>query len=432
MLTSVQRREKIWDVVRVASGNFLEMYDFFVYGYFAVYIAKTFFPADNEFVSLMLSLGTFAAGFLMRPLGGLFLGSYIDRKGRRTGLIVTLGLMAVGTFTIALTPGYNTIGLAGPLLVLGGRLIQGFSAGVELGGVSVYLAEIATPGHRGFYCAWQSASQQVAVIFASLLGVLLNTIIPASQMAAWGWRIPVLIGCLIVPLILILRRSLKETEEFASRKRHPTAGEVLRIIGDNWVLVLSGLLLSSLTTTTFYLITAYTPTFGKTVLQFRDIDSLTVTLCVGFSNLFWLPVGGAISDRIGRRPMLLAIPSAAILTAYPLMHWLVNNPSFGNLLIVQLWFSLIFGTYNGAMIPFLTEMMPPLVRTAGFSLAFSCATAIFGGMTPAVCTYLIHATGNPAMPGAWLTVPALLALVSAFLTRPHRELAPPRVAGAPA
>ena len=130
--------------------------------------------------------------------------------------------------------------------------------------------------------------------------------------------------------------------------------------------------------------------------------------------------------------MLLAIPSAAILTAYPLMHWLVNNPSFGNLLIVQLWFSLIFGTYNGAMIPFLTEMMPPLVRTAGFSLAFSCATAIFGGMTPAVCTYLIHATGNPAMPGAWLTLPALLALVSAFLTRPYRELAPPRVAGAPA
>jgi MFS transporter, MHS family, citrate/tricarballylate:H+ symporter len=338
----------------------------------------------------------------------------------------------VGTFTIALTPGYSTIGLIAPLLVLFGRLVQGFSAGVELGGVSVYLAEIATPGHRGFYCSWQSASQQVAVIFASLLGVLLNTIIPAAQMAAWGWRIPVLIGCLIIPLILMLRRSLKETEEFASRKRHPTAAEVLRIIADNWALVLSGVLLSSLTTTTFYLITAYTPTFGKTVLHFSDIESLTVTLCVGLSNLFWLPVGGAISDRVGRRPMLFAIPAAAIITAYPLMHWLVNNPSFGGLLMVQLWFSVIFGTYNGAMIPFLTEMMPPLVRTAGFSLAFSAATAIFGGMTPAVCTFLIHATGNPAMPGAWLTLPALLALVSAFLTRPYTEAAPPRTAGAPA
>src|ERR1700745_3200060 len=133
MLTAAERREKIWDVLRVSSGNFLEMYDFFVYGYFAIYIAKAFFPTGNAYTSLMLSLGTFAAGFLMRPLGGLILGSYIDRKGRRIGLILTLGLMAIGTFTIAFTPGYNTIGLLAPLLVLGGRLVQGFSAGVELG-----------------------------------------------------------------------------------------------------------------------------------------------------------------------------------------------------------------------------------------------------------------------------------------------------------
>ena len=135
----------------------------------------------------------------MRPLGGLILGSYIDRKGRRIGLIVTLSLMAVGTLSIALTPGYDRIGLIAPVLVLAGRLVQGFSAGCELGGVSVYLAEIATPGHRGFYCSFQSASQQVAVVFASLLGVVLNSIIPAEQMAAWGWRIPLLIGCLIAP-----------------------------------------------------------------------------------------------------------------------------------------------------------------------------------------------------------------------------------------
>jgi MFS transporter, MHS family, citrate/tricarballylate:H+ symporter len=431
MLTPEERREKIWGVVRVSSGNFLEMYDFFVYGLFAVYIAKTFFPTGNAFTSLMLSLGTFAAGFLMRPLGGLILGSYIDRKGRRIGLILTLSLMAVGTFTIALTPGYDTIGLIAPLLVLTGRLVQGFSAGCELGGVSVYLAEIATPGQRGFYCSFQSASIQVAVVFASLLGVLLNTIIPAEQMAVWGWRIPLLIGCLIAPLILQLRRSLKETEDFKSRKRHPTASEALRIIGENWTVVLEGVMLSSLTTTTFYLITAYTPTFGSQVLHFAPRDSLIVTLCIGFSNLFWLPVGGAISDRVGRRPMLIAIPALAILTAYPLMSWLVSDTSFAHLLLVQLWFSFIFGTYNGAMIPFLAEMMPPMVRTAGFSLAFSCATAIFGGMTPAVCTYLIHATNNRAMPGAWLTVPALLALTSALLARVRMQPVP-EAAGAPA
>jgi MFS transporter, MHS family, citrate/tricarballylate:H+ symporter len=417
MLTPAQRRQKLLDVVRVASGNFLEMYDFFVFGYFAVYIGNTFFPSEDQFVSLMLSLGTFGAGFFMRPLGAVVLGSYIDRKGRRTGLILTLGLMAVGTITIACTPGYQSIGLLAPALVVVGRLVQGFSAGVELGGVSVYLAEIATPGHKGFYCAWQSASQQVAVIFASLLGVALDSVIPAEQMAAWGWRIPLLIGCLIIPLILFLRRSLKETEEFAAQRHHPTGREVRRLIAENWRVVFEGILLSGFTTTTFYLITVYTPTFGREVLHFEARDNLLVTLCVGVSNLFWLPIGGAISDKVGRRPMLILLTSIALITAYPAMMWLVSEPSFNRLLLVELWFSLIFGIYNGAMIPFLTEMMPPKVRTSGFSIAFSFATAVFGGMTPAVCTYLIHVTGNAAMPGAWLSVAAALALGSTFVAR---------------
>src|SRR5579872_5542139 len=160
-------------IFRVVSGNFLEMFDFMVYGFYATAIAKTFFPNDSAFASLMLSLATFGAGFLMRPLGAIFLGAYIDRHGRRSGLILTLALMACGTLLIAAVPGYATIGLAAPLLVLIGRLLQGFSAGVELGGVSVYLAEIATPGRKGFYVSWQSASQQVAVMFAALLGLLL-------------------------------------------------------------------------------------------------------------------------------------------------------------------------------------------------------------------------------------------------------------------
>jgi MFS transporter, MHS family, citrate/tricarballylate:H+ symporter len=416
MLTPEQRRQKLGDVVRVASGNFLEMYDFFIFGYFAVYIADTYFPNGDPFVSLMLSLGTFGAGFFMRPLGAIVLGSYIDRKGRRTGLVLTLGLMAIGTITIACTPGYESIGLLAPILVVVGRLVQGFSAGAELGGVSVYLAEIATPGHKGFYCAWQSASQQVAVIFASLLGVALNSLIPAEQMAAWGWRIPLLIGCLIIPLILILRRSLKETEEFTAQRHHPTAQEVVRLIAENWKVVVQGILLSALTTTTFYLITVYTPTFGRE-LHFEARDNLLVTLCVGVSNFCWLPIGGAISDKVGRRPMLILLTAIALVTAYPVMAWLVSQPSFERLLLVQLWFSFIFGNYNGAMIPFLTEMMPPRVRTSGFSIAFSFATAIFGGMTPAVCTSLIHLTGNAAMPGAWLSVSAALALASTMVAQ---------------
>src|SRR5476651_1348985 len=168
-------QSKFGMVVRVTSGNFLEMFDFFLFGFYATYIAKTYFPADSEFASLMLTFGTFGAGFIMRPVGAIVLGAYIDKVGRRVGLITTLSIMAMGTVLVAFVPGYATIGLFAPLLVLVGRLLQGFSAGVELGGVSVYLSEMAPPGQKGYYVSWQSASQQVAIIVAAIIGYVLNT-----------------------------------------------------------------------------------------------------------------------------------------------------------------------------------------------------------------------------------------------------------------
>lgn len=402
-------------VFRVVSGNFLEMYDFMVYGFYATAIAKTFFPGDDPFASLMLSLATFGAGFLMRPLGAIFLGAYIDRHGRRQGLIITLGLMAMGTLLIAFVPGYATLGVAAPLLVLFGRLLQGFSAGVELGGVSVYLAEIATPGKRGFFVSWQSASQQVAVVFAGLLGVILNHWLSPQDMGEWGWRVPFFVGCLIVPALFIIRRSLEETPEFQQRKHRPTLGQVLRSIGQNFGLVLAGTAMVVMTTVSFYLITAYTPTFGKAELHLSDFDALLVTVCIGLSNFFWLPVMGSLSDKIGRKPLLLGATILAIFTAYPALSWLVANPSFSHLLIVELWLSFLYGSYNGAMVVALTEIMPVEVRTTGFSLAYSLATATFGGFTPAACTYLIHVLGNQAAPGIWLSGAAVLGLIATLV-----------------
>jgi MFS family permease len=361
----------------------------------------------------MLTLGTFGAGYLMRPLGAVVLGAYVDRHGRRNGLIVTLFLMAIGTLVIACTPGYRTIGIVAPIVVLLGRLLQGFSAGVEVGGASVYLSEMATPGHRGFYCAWQSASQQVAVVFAALLGVALSAWVSPANMSAWGWRVPFFIGCMIVPLLFWLRRSLAETDAFLAQKHHPAVSEIMSSLMANWKIVGLGVLFSTMTTVSFYLITAYTPTYGIEVLHLTSTQSLMVTLCVGLSNFFWLPMGGALSDKVGRRPILIAITVTAILTAYPAMLWLVSSPSTTRLLIVELWLSVFFGVYNGAMIPHLAEIMPPEIRTSGFSLAFSLATAIFGGFTPAVCTLLIHNTGNRAMPALWLSFAALCGLVAA-------------------
>jgi MFS family permease len=368
----------------------------------------------------MLSLMTFGAGFLMRPLGAILLGSYIDHHGRRAGLLLTLSLMAVGTLSIAVIPGYATIGLAAPLLVVAGRLVQGLSAGVELGGVSVYLSEIATPGRKGFYVAWQSGSQQVAVMFAALLGIVLSLSLTGNQMVRWGWRIPLLAGCLLLPFLFMLRRSLEETEAFRARRHRPQPREIVRMLFANWPVVLLGMMMSTMTTVCFYMVTAYTPTFGSTVLHLAATGNLIVTLCVGACNFILLPVSGAISDRIGRRPLLIGCTVVALLTSYPALSWLVASPSFTRLLVVELWLASFYATYNGAMAVFLTEIMPVEVRTSGFSLAYSLATAVFGGFTPAICTYLIHVTGNRAIPGVWLSFAAICGLSAALFLSPKR------------
>ena len=407
-----RKSSKVGDVLRVTSGNFLEQFDFFLFGFYAADIGKTFFPAESEFASLMLTFAVFGAGFLMRPLGAIVLGAYIDTVGRRKGLIVTLALMASGTILIAAVPGYATIGLLAPALVLVGRLLQGFSAGAELGGVSVYLAEIATPGKKGFYVSWQSASQQVSIVVAAALGFAVRAYLTSDQIDAWGWRIPFFVGCLTVPVIFFLRRTLQETDEFKARTYHPKAPEMLRSMVANWKVVIAGMMMVAMTTTSFYLITVYTPTFGKSVLHLTSRDALIVTFCVGISNFIWLPIGGALSDRIGRKPILVATTILTILTAYPMMSWLAAAPSFVRMLEVELVLSALYGLYNGAMVVALTEVMPVQVRVVGFSLAYSLATALFGGLTPLISTWLINETSDKAAPGYWLTFAAICGLAA--------------------
>jgi MHS family citrate/tricarballylate:H+ symporter-like MFS transporter len=405
------RLEKLKTVLRVTSGNFLEMYDFFLFGIYARQISRAFFPSDDPYASLMAAFLSFAAGFAMRPIGALVLGPYIDRIGRRKGLIVTLSIMACGTILIAFVPSYSAIGVLAPVLVVLGRLLQGFSAGVELGGVSVYLAEMAPPGRKGIFVSWQSASQQVAVMVAALLGFAIAQLMAPEAADAWGWRIPFFIGCAIVPFLYMVRRSLQETAEFAARKVHPTFAQIYETLAANWALVLGGVAMVVMTTVSFYLITVYTPTFGRSVLKLSESDALLATMAIAASNFFWLPVAGALSDRIGRKPILVAFALLALLTAYPALAWLVSAPSFGRKLVVELWLSFIYACYNGAMVVALTEIVPATVRTAGFSLAYSLATTL-GGSSLAISTFLIARTGDKAAPGYWMSFAALCGLAA--------------------
>ena len=330
----------------------------------------------------------------------------------------------MGIALIAFTPTLASIGLAAPVLVVLGRLLQGFSAGAESGGVSVYLSEIATSGHRGFYVSWQSASQQVAVVFAAVIGVVLRGLLSDAQMMLWGWRVPFLIGCLIVPVLFWIRRSMHESEEFAqrTRRRRPTAIEIYRSLLQHWAIVLTAVLLVTLTSVFFYLITAYTPTYAVQVLGLSDRDSFVLAVVVGVANFIWIPVRGGLSDRVGRLPLLATFSLLVAVTAYPALAYLVADPSFGRVVAVLLCMSFLYGGYQDAMVVTLTEMMPADVRATGFSLAYSLAQAIFGGFTPALSTYLIHVTGNRAMPGVWLAGAAVLSLAGVVGLYRHADL----------
>jgi MHS family citrate/tricarballylate:H+ symporter-like MFS transporter len=405
-------KSRIGAILRATSGNFLEQFDFFLFGFYASYIGNAFFPNVDDTAKLLNTFGVFWLGALMRPVGAIVLGAYIDRIGRRQGLIVTLAIMAFGTVVIAFCPSYASIGIAAPIIVVVGRLLQGFSAGVEIGGVSVYLAEISTPGNRGFYTSFQSSSQQVAIFVAAIVGYLLSEAMPAETVAAWGWRIPFFIGCLIIPVIFFLRRTLEETPEFLAMKKHPTASEVFASAAANWRIVILGMMIAILTTTTFYFVTVYTPTFGKNVLKLSSADALQVTVLVAVGNFIWNPVGGALSDRVGRKPVLLAIAALSLLTAYPALHWLVADPSFGKMLAVEMMFSFYFGVYSGTMLGALVEIVPAHVRTTCFSLAFALAAALFGTFTPFASTLLIDMTHDKASPGFWLMFAAVLGIIA--------------------
>ena len=207
-LPAAKKKMQIKPIVQVGAGNALEIYDFMVYGYYARYISQAYFPSDNEYVSLMLTLMTFALGFFARPFGAIILGAYTDRHGRRKGLIMALTLMSIGILCVAMTPTYASIGIAAPIIVILGRLLQGFSAGAELGGVVVYLAEISPPNRRAFYTCWQVGSQQFAVMAASIIGLVLLYNMSTEDLHDWGWRVPLLIGCAVIPLMFWLRSNL--------------------------------------------------------------------------------------------------------------------------------------------------------------------------------------------------------------------------------
>lgn len=404
-----------WRVIVAASiGNALEWFDLVVYGFFAVTIAKLFFPTGNDTISLLITLGTFGVSFFMRPLGAIVIGVYADRAGRKAALTLSILLMMIGTLIIALMPTYASIGLLAPIGIVLARMIQGFSAGGEFGSATAFLAEHA-PQRRGFFSSWQVASQGLTTLLAAGFGALLTGNLSPEAMASWGWRVPFLFGLCIGPVAYYIRRRLDETPEFLDVE--PTQSPLRDTFASQKERLLLAIGVVMLATVTTYLVVLYMPTYAVKQLGIPSAAAFSAVLLTGVVQLIVSPIVGHWSDKVGRiKPMLWAAVALLVLV-YPMFHLLAAHPTFGTMMFFQIVLGLLMTIYFGALPALLTELFPVQVRTTGMSLGYNIAATVFGGFAPVIITWFIGATGNKFAPSFYLIIAALISIFALLRTR---------------
>jgi MHS family proline/betaine transporter-like MFS transporter len=417
-MSSTQMTPKPLQVAAAVIGNALEWYDFIVFGFFAVIISKLFFPADSQYASLLLTFATFGVGFFMRPVGGIILGIYADRSGRKAALLMVIGLMTISIALIGLAPTYLAIGVAAPLIMVLARLLQGFSAGGEFASATSFLIESAPAQRRGFYGSWQMVGQGLAVLTGALLGAFLTRTLSPEALDGWGWRVPFLFGLVIGPLGLYIRRNLDETEAFLASRRQSGARQSLAATlaaHTRETLACMGIVISG--TISFYVILLYMPTFARTQLHL-PLDQAFVAQAVSLACMVVLiPLFGTLSDRIGRKPIMIAALAVYLAVTYPLFSWLRDNPSFANLLITQVALCSVLGVFFGPMSTALAEQFPVHVRSTGLAIAYNFAVMIFGGFAQFFVTWLIQTTGSQVAPAFYVMFGAACGLLAAWFLK---------------
>jgi MHS family proline/betaine transporter-like MFS transporter len=413
---------KSLQVAAAVIGNALEWYDFIIFGFLTVVISKLFFPTNSEYASLLLTTATFGAGFLMRPLSGIFLGIYADRKGRKAALQLIIGLMTVAMAIITFAPTYAAIGVAAPLSILIARLLQGLATGGEWGCSTAFLIESAPADQRGFYGSWQMAGQGLALLAGALVSFFVTRIFTPEAFESWGWRIPFLLGLFIGPVGIFIRRHLDETDAFLELRPDKQEVQFVGAVATHFKELLVCIGLYSGGTISFYVILLYMPTFATTQLHLPLSEAL-VAQSVGLACLASLvPLSGALSDRIGRKPILIAAFLPYLGLAYPLFAWVHANPTFANLLIMQVVLCSFLGAFYGPLATVLAEQFPAQIRSTAIGIISNVAAVGFGGFAPFYVTWLIAATGSPLAPVFYVTFGVAISLVSAcFIIDRGRE-----------
>lgn len=396
-------------VIAATIGNVLEWFDFVAYTYFAVTISQVFFPTGNSTVSLLITFGTFGLAYFARPVGAILIGGYTDRRGRKAGLTLSIGLMMIGTTLMAVTPGYATIGLAAPVLIMLARLLQGFSVGGEFGSAVSFLMEHGS--HRkGFAAAWQWASVGVISMIVSIFGIVLTTLLTHDQLVSWGWRVIYFFGMLIGPVGLYIRSQVTETPEFLAAKR-PSSMPISELVRRYPVPVLLALGASIISNSSYYLL-AYIPTYGVKQLHLPAYTGFVATFAGGVMLAIFSLVAGHLSDK-GPRPRIMVITGwLFLLTAYPSFYLMSAYPSLVSCIIAVAWLNLVKAGYSGVLPSLLGEQFPVEVRAIGVALSFSTAVSIFGGLAPFFATWLIAQTGDNLSPSYYLMFTATLSIIS--------------------
>ncbi|MCY1513362.1 Proline/betaine transporter [compost metagenome] len=404
-------------------GNALEFFDFTVFTFLMLVIGPLFFPAASSYGQLLLTTATFGVGFLMRPVGGMLIGSYADRHGRRAAMTLTLWLMGLGCALIAAAPTYAQMGVAGPVLMVLARLIQGFAAGGEVGASTTLLVEHAPPEKRGFYSSWQFGSQSLGVMLGALTVALLTAALSKGQMQAWGWRVPFVIGILTVPVGAYIRRNLEETLEPPPRAAAAQPGTgaghqpLRRVFAEHKALVVKGILLVIGGMVCAQIIGFYMPAYANKELGLPATSTLFASVVLGAIGFLLAPFVGMLADRAGRKKVIFWSRAATVFALLPCFQWLVSAPSTGRLMTVIALLAVLLALQTAPVITMLPELFPKAVRTTGMSVVYGLGISVFGGFAQFFVTWLLHVTGNPMAPAWYLMVTVTLSTVVLFWIR---------------
>ncbi|MDM0001964.1 MFS transporter [Variovorax sp. J22P240] len=406
-------------VAAAIAGNALEFYDFVLYAYFAIYIGQTFFPVAGEFGSLLASVATFGVGFFTRPLGSVLIGAFADRVGRKPALILTVVLITLGTLGIAATPGYATIGIAAPIIVVVCRLLQGLALGGEVGPATALLLEMAPPGKRAFYTSWQLASQGLAVAVGGLFGVIVSSTLSPQDLASWGWRLPFLFSLVLVPIAVYIRRSLPET--LGHQEGASTAQIVGKVFGQQRRWVVLGVLMMMATVVSSQ-IGNFMATYAIKALKLPPAVAQSSVLLAGLLTFGGSLLAGWLCDRHGRKALMLLPRVALAVAIVPMLVWLHSAPTAGTLFVVVGVLALLTAMSGAASLVVVPELIPIAIRSTTLSLVYAIAATVFGGTTQLVVTWLMAATGDPVSPAWYIVATSVISLIAMALLPETRDV----------